>query len=128
MNSLFVTAALFFQLWMPIWEARPFVVSDFTYKSRTVMDEKMLTPISETLKYADARLRGELYVALAAAPIRGNQQFLLEKCLPAEKDELLRATILRQLAVDSRRGDCAIPQGRLCACGAGGHPALWHPA
>ncbi|MBQ9369195.1 MAG: HEAT repeat domain-containing protein [Victivallales bacterium] len=98
MNSLFVTAALFFQLWMPIWEARPFVVSDFTYKSRTVMDEKMLTPISETLKYADARLRGELYVALAAAPIRGNQQFLLEKCLPAEKDELLRATILRQLA------------------------------
>ena len=98
MNSLFVTAALFFQLWMPIWEARPIVLEDLAYEPRPVMDEKMLAPISEELKVADARLRGELYVALAAAPIEGNQQFLLEKCLPAEKDEALRATILRQLA------------------------------
>ena len=98
MNSLFVTAAIFFQLWMPIWEARPFVSQDFAYEARPVMDEKMLAPISEALKVEDSRMRGELYVALAAAPIRGNQQFLLEKCLPAEKDETLRATILRQIA------------------------------
>ncbi len=98
MNSLFVTAAIFFQFWMPIWEARPFVTKDLAYEARPVMEEKMLAPISETLKVADSRLRGELYVALAAAPIRGNQQFLLEKCLPAEKDEFLRATILRQIA------------------------------
>ena len=99
MNSRFVTAAIFFQFWMPIWEARPFVTKDLAYEARPVMEEKMLAPISETLKVADSRLRGELYVALAAAPIRGNQQFLLEKCLPAEKDEFLRATILRQIAL-----------------------------
>ena len=97
MNSLFVTAAIFFQLWMPIWEARPFVTKDLSYEARPVMEEKMLAPISAALKVADSRLRGELYVALAAAPIRGNQQFLLEQCLPAEKDETLRATILRQI-------------------------------
>ena len=110
MNSLFVTAALFFQLWMPIWEARPIVLEDLAYEPRPVMDEKMLAPISEELKVADARLRGELYVALAAAPIEGNQQFLLEKCLPAEKDEALRATILRQLA---RMVPNSIPEAKI---------------
>ncbi|MGI6355245.1 MAG: HEAT repeat domain-containing protein [Lentisphaerae bacterium] len=110
-TALLTTAAIFFPLWMPIWQERPLQNKDLEYESPTCMTVETYEMVLGCLPTADARLREQIYTQLASKPVPANQEVLLH-CLRREPETRQQGAILRLL----RRTDPAtIPPADIAA-------------
>lgn len=110
-TALLTTVAVFFPLWMPIWQDRPLQNKDLDYESPTCMTVETYEMVLGCLPTADARLRDQIYTQLASKPVPANQEVLLH-CLRREPETRQQGTILRLL----RRTDPAtIPPADIAA-------------
>lgn len=95
-SLLLATSAVFFPLWLGLYQQGPLTEKDTEYQQQTVVDPAYFDILREVMPIADQRFRAECHVRLASKPIRANQNFLLE-CLSKENDQRLKASILSLL-------------------------------
>ncbi len=95
-TALLTTAAVFFPLWMTIWQERPLQNEDLNYESPTCMTVETYEMVLGCLPTADARLRDQIYTQLASKPVPANQEVLL-LCLRRERESRQQGAILRLL-------------------------------
>lgn len=103
LSAMFATAMVLYPFWLPVWEKRPILASDLPSSGPYVVSQAELSIVQETMRGADVPLRVTLVRELAAEPIPANGALLLA-LLKRERDPLVQATILQQLARFDRAG------------------------
>lgn len=93
MSNALATAAIFFPLWLGIWQQRPITSEDLKYEQPVVMQDSVLQFLNANIASCNAPLRAQIYCNLASAPIPANRDFLLS-CLRREQDSRMRTTLL----------------------------------
>lgn len=97
LSAMFATAMVLYPLWLPVWEKRPILASDMPANGPYLVSQAELAKVQESLRSADVPLRTTLVRELAAEPIPACQTLLLTQ-LKREREPLVQATILQQLA------------------------------